>query len=1063
MSPLLGSTGGSSEYSYRGTLDDWPNDFATALAAQNPPTLIDPGIPITATLTITGLNYKARLITDHPNVTVRVTSEFGVAVTDGREVYAARRPTDPPLLIRDQSVISIRLQPTSGTLGDFDKNYIVPVFIGKRNGTWQSKTRSIDQTPNSFSFSPLIDQQLGITTTSTIIPPVTIAGLENGFSFPISVVANQVGGNVSYFKNGVEFTTSSTVVNGDLIYLSTLTPNTYATPRTFTVQVGNFTTSWGILTRDAVSTITPFSFTSIASANQTGFGYTSGFVTISGADIGIGLPVSMTGGSFQILDSNGNPRYPAPPAPPPYWQTSPSTAFNGDKINVRVFSATIPPNWSTTTSGILTVSNQSATFNVTTRPEPINTIPLDINNTFTDLTGLTLPSTSQDRGIIVQSNAITLSGMSPAGATGTASISGSTAPTGVNITPQFNVNGSATWISPPTTAAVKNGDTIRLRMTTPNIDGSNGDSTSTITFRIDGTSTANSPATPPENPEGFVSNPGFVTDIWNVQTKSRNCTIILPTITSNIGVATNTSISKIITFPSSNWENECRMTVSTNLGTFTRRGVGGGTVVNATDLLNVLPTETLTLTVTSSSVYDTPITATITITNNTVPNITPKDQKTVGWTVRTAPNNTPASVTLQISANSVEVGSPITLTWNTTNCTSIRSVSGPGWTVVPTSLSGNVTLNAPTTAGPVAYALIAYANPSASNAIPGFPTTPGALPSDAGGYYASDTRPLTVNENTSPLFTDTADPAIVDFTTQLNVAPTVLSDLSPKTYRSNILRVSDISVLLTARIDALLSSPGSNMIVNGATPAPNSLNIGVGTTIRLVASAAQIDGTTPAGYNTETSALVRFYYGTPEVEVANKRFSIKTQLCSAFSYTVRFPLTGGTNFVILPYYNGYKWQNLDGTSSVSGSLLKARDVTISGSISGNASAYYGPLVTPLVPIPGINYGRFSGSQTVDIGWQELIDAIWNTHIQVRQRPPTEEFITNVLQSFTPYNLLWTNMTSFITIFLTPLAADPTSGPGGGSPVRNTAIDILDVPCERVIKTGAYTLSGGNYV
>ena len=56
--PLLGSYGGSSEYAYRGTLDDFPNDFSfTNLTNLNPG-----GVYVSDPVTITGINNKSIVI-----------------------------------------------------------------------------------------------------------------------------------------------------------------------------------------------------------------------------------------------------------------------------------------------------------------------------------------------------------------------------------------------------------------------------------------------------------------------------------------------------------------------------------------------------------------------------------------------------------------------------------------------------------------------------------------------------------------------------------------------------------------------------------------------------------------------------------------------------------------------------------------------------------------------------------------------------------------------------------------------------------------------------------------
>lgn len=1007
MSPLLGSSGGSSEYAFRGTLDDWPVDFAVALAAQNLSN-VAPSTAVTATLTITGLNYKARVTVDHPNATVAVTSEFGVAVTDGREVYAARKESDTPLFIRDQSVISIRLQPTSGTLSDFQKTYTVPVKVGKRTANWEVSTRAIDETPTTtlLVFNPLINQELGIAATSNT---VDIAGLENGFAFPISVIPDQVGGNVTFFKNSVEFTGSSTVVNGDRIYLSTLTPSSYSTPRTFSVQVGTFTTSWGILTRDAVTTINPFSFTGIASANQSGFGYTSGFITISGADPGIGLPVSMTGGSFQILLSDGiTPRYPAPPpATPPYWQTSPSTAFNGDKINVRVFSATIPPNYNTTTSGILTVSDQSATFNVTTRPAPIDTIPATF--TFTNLS-------DQDRGVLVTSGIVTLTDML-AGATGTASLTSSSPLIGA----QFNVNGGA-WITPPATANVGLGNTIRLRLTTPVADSLEGVRNSTATFRVDGTDTTTNISTPTDNPQGYTTFTGFQDYIWNVDTKARTCPITPFTLSSISDRPLNSD--NTVTFTVGGYDTDCRMRVevisaSTNYNFTQLNGATppGGIAKTLTD---VAPGSTVTLSVRASDLYSTDVTATVTVTNDNTPDtVTPERTYSTTWTVKTVADTTPAEVILTGPTADVIVGTSFILTWSTVNCIlvggTVKSVSGTNWTPLPTSLSGSVAIPVSST-GLYSYSMQVYANPSAVNSPP--------LPSDATGIYqTSNTVTVNVVDDADPTITNTVTNTILG--TADNFGSVIDIPLSTPTTSDNF-TLSDFTATLTGTIVAP-TGVTANFLATDTLANQGTVRT-FSPTATLVNRSFRLSLTSSANYLTTNTIDVVFDWLPPgslnRVEVLRKSFSVKTQACvPTTTSTGSAVLVNGTSTCNVTYYTNVTWAN--STQSVPQFTSDNFPYTPQGTTTKG-------VITNGTGIAG----TLSGGGNVT--WRQYIDTLWDVYVTNTSRPPRQTEIESAFSSF-PLSGATT-----LAVYQAQILSGQIQGGTGITPtnaIRNTTIPL----------------------
>lgn len=1021
MSPLLGSSGGSSEYAFRGTLDDWPVDFASALSAQNPLTPIDPVTAVTATLTITGLNYKARVVVDHPNATVSVVSEFGIAVTDGREIYSLRRQIDPPLLIRDQAVLSIKLQPTSGTINDFLKTYTIPVKIGKRQGIWTVSTRAIDETPTSFTFTPLIDQLLNTTVISNTI---TIAGLENGFNFPISVSANQVGGNISFFKNSTPLTGINTVANGDQIYLSTLTPDTYSTPRTFTVQVGTFTTSWGILTRNAVTTVSPFSFTGISSANQLGFGYTSGFMTISGADIGPASPipstwptdptailVSRTGtGSFQILKSDGTLRYtdPVNPTAPIYFQTSPTYAFNGDKINVKVTSST---SYNTTTSTTLNVSDKSAPFDVTTRPQPIDTIPATY--TFTNLT-------NQLRGAVVTSGPITLSGMI-AGVNGTASIPNST----VGVSPQFNINGSATWISPPTTANVQNGDVIRLRMTTPVADPASGVTNNNITFRVNGTDTTINTPTPIDNPEGYTTVTGLQESIWSVSTIARNCTPTALSFTNLIDRPLNTA--ETVTFTVSGYDSDCRMRVevtstSTNYS-FTSRSDGIAIPVGSRTLNNVPPGTQITLSVTTASTYLTDVVSTITVTNNNTPDtITPEGSTSSNWTIRTTADTTPASVTLTpVGSTTVEVGRTFTINWSTINCiltgipASVRSVSGPNWTTLPTSLNGSVTLTAPTTAGSYNYFMTVYANPAAINTPP--------LLTDAGGKYAtSNTITITVTEDTSLVFTNNTTGTILgptDTFGSVSLAPlstvTTSDSFTVDSYTPSIRGTIVAPTGVTASFTG-----GTSTKTFGAPGTPSGT---------LALRTFSINITSSSFYTTTNIVDVVFDWLPPgalsAVEIARKSFSVTTQDCVPITGSTTITNSAGTSTCTITYYTNVKWANGTQTVAVStadsfiyqplGTLTKGIITTTGTGIAGT-----------LAPVAPATVG-------VDVTWREYIDTLWDVYVGQTLRPPT---ISEIVSAYTTFPL---NAATSLTLYGTQVSAGQIPRAVSADPLINGTV------------------------
>lgn len=453
MSPLLGSIGAVSEYSYRGNLDDYPNSFTfTDVTNAEPGTAYTTGIT-----TITGINYKAKVSI----------SGFGSFSINGGAF------TTSTSFIRNNETVSIQIPTTSGTSTDFSKLYSSILTIGKVSSDWSVLTKTIDQTPDSFSFTSVSGMEVGIGTTSNT---VTMAGLQTGI--PIS--SQIISGIGSFSINGATPVFSGNVTNGDTVQMNLTSSVSFATTNTTTIRVGSFTTTFSVSTRSADTTPTAFTFTDQTDVN---FSTTveSNTITVSGCDANVPLLTSISGGGgqFKVVRGGVTVR--------DYSTLSYASTLNGDQITVRLTSSA---SGSTSTSTTLTVSGVSDTFTLTTRVPAINTIPSQF--TFTDVTGQELNST-------ITSNTITLSGMTP-GENGSASISNGT----------FRVvrGGSTVRDFSSATTSVQNSDQITLRTTS----SASASSTVQVSFTVSGTNTITLPATS-----------GSTSDTWSVTTRSPNC------------------------------------------------------------------------------------------------------------------------------------------------------------------------------------------------------------------------------------------------------------------------------------------------------------------------------------------------------------------------------------------------------------------------------------------------------------------------------------------------------------------------------------------------------------
>jgi len=132
MSPLIGSTGVISEYSYRGNLDYLPDDFNIGADVTNQPI----NVPITRTVaSITAINYKAKVS----------------ASPTGAEVSVNGAPfSSTAQYVRNGQSVSIRYSPP-----DYETTYAVTLTVGKKSDTFNITTRQRpeDGIPNAFNFT----------------------------------------------------------------------------------------------------------------------------------------------------------------------------------------------------------------------------------------------------------------------------------------------------------------------------------------------------------------------------------------------------------------------------------------------------------------------------------------------------------------------------------------------------------------------------------------------------------------------------------------------------------------------------------------------------------------------------------------------------------------------------------------------------------------------------------------------------------------------------------------------------------------------------------------------
>ena len=560
MSPLLGALGDSSEYAYRGTLDDVPADFNfTNITGGEPGTAYTSG-PVT----INGINNK---------VLVTVSAGASVAVNSG--IF-----TSGPTFIRSGETISLYTPTTQGGDTDFGKVYTVTATVGKTSKDWTVTTRDKDSTPDAFTFTNSTNQELGITSTSNTI---VVSGLDSTVPSNAAITL----GIGSFSKNGGATGTASTIGNGDTIAIVLDGPTDYSKTNTTAITVGDYTTTYSVSTRDADTTVDQFVFT-----NFTNVGLSSSFdsnsVTLSGADINtadapVPLTATVTGGFLRVVRGSSIVRD---------FNTTPATVFNGDILTLRLNSSS---SYSTTTSASLRVTgvNDSvgvgSTFSVTTRPIVSDTIVDQFQVVDKD---------GQGRNISTISDPITISGITTH-ADDFAHIYLTNNADGA----EFRITRAGTVVRDFSSSdgGVRNGDVVDLRITTsPASEG-------TVLTNVNIAGTDNTDI------NNIIQQTR--SDTWVVKSAKRNCPLVAPTLDAITGVEPSTLQS--VTFIPTSYDSDCNVVVNTS-NSNSYLNVNGTTGNN----LVVLPGVACTVFMTAGTFSETR-TTTVTLTaNNNIPSPT---------------------------------------------------------------------------------------------------------------------------------------------------------------------------------------------------------------------------------------------------------------------------------------------------------------------------------------------------------------------------------------------------------------------------------------------------------
>ena len=285
MSPLLGSTGLVSYYSYRGNIDTLPDVFSIGADVTD----VEINAEITRTTTITGINYKAK-----------ATPSSGATISVNGSAY-----TSTPQYVKNNQSISIKFTPT-----DYETTYTVSLTVGKRSDAYTILTRNRpeDGIPNAFNFTDQtdVDPPFRTNVESNVI---TLSGMSNVPSGQTprtnDIGTASISGNGAQFKvtrNSVVVrdygTGNHQVINGDQIQLrmnaggnAQTVSTTFSVTGTDTTNLASPVTStvsdtWSITSRTYTATITLSASPGTVDYNQAS--------TISWTSQNINGPISIT-------------------------------------------------------------------------------------------------------------------------------------------------------------------------------------------------------------------------------------------------------------------------------------------------------------------------------------------------------------------------------------------------------------------------------------------------------------------------------------------------------------------------------------------------------------------------------------------------------------------------------------------------------------------------------------------------------------------------------------------------------------------------------------------------
>ena len=401
MSPLLGSTGLVSYYSYRGNIDTLPDVFSIGADVTNAE--INAEITRTTVAAITGINYKAR-----------VTPSSGATISVNGSAY-----TSTSQYVKNNQSISIKFTPT-----DYDNNYTVTLTVGKRSDSYAVGTRSrpADSIPNQFDFTNQTDiDPPGKTNIESNIVTLGDMSLPPAGARPEDFGTASISGNSAEFKvtrNGTVLRNYSTanfqVLQGDQIQLRmTAGGNSQTVSTTFSVTgtdntnllspvTSTVSDTWSITSRTYTASIT-------LSASPGTVGYNEAS-TISWTSQNIQLPITITNlGSFNNAIGNistGNLNGGASGGTRTF--TATANTLYSPPATVPSNTVTVTINPPPTPSVTLTADSYSVAYNGSTTLSWSSTNATSVNSSTNNFAGSNLIGINVSTGNLTQTTTYTI-------------------------------------------------------------------------------------------------------------------------------------------------------------------------------------------------------------------------------------------------------------------------------------------------------------------------------------------------------------------------------------------------------------------------------------------------------------------------------------------------------------------------------------------------------------------------------------------------------------------------------------------------------------------------------